>query len=441
VRKLNFSEIKAFQEDQLSFVQRMAEDLGGVAHVNMMGINLFFISEPAVIREVLIHCGDKLHRDPFTSRVFRRFMGNGVFMAEGDDWRRQRKLVQPAFHATRIRDYTEIMATSTQEMVNGWQPGQTVILDEALTQLTLNIIAKTMFDVDLADDVARIGWWMKEILTVGEAQLKMPMLPPSWLPTPGNRRQQSALRAVKSHLRQIIAQRAATGEDRGDLLSMLLNARDEEGDPMPEDQLLDECVTLFVAGHETTAAALTWTWFLLAQHPPVIARLRAEVDSVLGGRQISFADLNQLPYLEAVVKETLRLYPPAFGFGRQVMQPFTALGHHFPHKAVLLFSSYATHRRPDLWREPEAFRPERFLDTDNIPDRYTYFPFGVGSRICLGNMFAMLEAQVILASMLQRIELTLVNPNPVVMDTLITLRPRDPLHMQVSMTQPASLPV
>ncbi|MBI1293962.1 cytochrome P450 [bacterium] len=435
MRKLNFSEIKAFQEDQLSFVQRMTEDLGGVAHVNMMGINLFFISEPAVIREVLIHCGDKLHRDPFTSRVFSRFMGNGVFMAEGDDWRRQRKLVQPAFHATRIRDYTEIIANATDQMVNSWQPGQIVIIDEVLTQLTLRIIAKTMFDVDLVDDVARIGLWMKEILTVGEAQLKMPILPPQWLPTPGNRRQQAALRAVKSHLRQIIAQRAATGEDRGDLLSMLLNARDEEGDPMPEDQLLDECVTLFVAGHETTAAALTWTWYLLAQHPHVMAQLRAELDGVLGERQISFADLNQLPYLEAVVKETLRLYPPAFGFGRQVMRPFDALGYHFPRKAVLLFSSYATHRRPDLWSEPEAFRPERFLDTDNSPDRYTYFPFGVGSRICLGNMFAMLEAQVILASMLQRIELTRVDHDPVVMDTLITLRPRDSLRMQVSMPQ------
>lgn len=434
MRKLNFAEIKAFQEDQLGFVQRMTADLGGVAHVNMMGINLFFISEPAVIREVLIQYGDKLHRDPFTSRVFRRFMGNGVFMAEGKDWRRQRKLVQPAFHATRIRDYTEIMAAATQQMVKGWQPDQVVVLDEALTQLTLDIIAKTMFDIDLAEDVARIGRWMKEILTVGEAQLKMPMLPPQWLPTPGNLRQRAALRNVKSHLRQIIAQRAAASEDRGDLLSMLLNARDEEGDPMPEDQLLDECVTLFVAGHETTAAALTWAWYLLAQHPPVMAQLRAEVDRVLGGRQISFADLNQLPYLEAVVKETLRLYPPAFGFGRQVMQPFTALGYHFPRKAVLLFSSYTTHRRPDLWREPEAFRPERFLDVENSPDRYTYFPFGVGSRICLGNMFAMLEAQVILASMLQKIELTPVNHDPVIMDTLITLRPRDPLRMHVSIT-------
>ncbi|MEZ4836005.1 MAG: cytochrome P450 [Caldilineaceae bacterium] len=437
MRRLKLSEIRAFQQDQLGFVQRMGAELGGVAHVNMMGVDLFFVSEPAVIRDVLIHHGDKLHRDPFTGRVFRRFMGNGVFMAEGEAWRRQRKLVQPAFHATRIRDYTEIMATSTQQMTAAWQSGQTVILDDALTQLTLRIIAKTMFDVDLAADVARIGQWMKQILSEGESQLKMPVLPPSWLPTPGNRRQQSALHAVKDYLRGIIAQRRATGEDHGDLLSMLLAARDEDGHPMPEDQLLDECVTLFVAGHETTAAALTWAWYLLAQHPHVTARLRADVEQVLGGRQIAFDDLPQLPYLEAVVKETLRLYPPAFGFGRQVQQPFDALGHHFPRKAVLMFSSYATHHRPDLWPEPEAFRPERFLDAATAPDRYTYFPFGVGARICLGNMFAMLEAQVILATMLQQVDLALHNTDPVVMDTQITLRPHDPLQMEVRCLQTA----
>lgn len=435
MKKLSFAEMQAFQKNQLAFMVKASQEIGGVAHLNMLGIELFLISEPAIIRELLIHHGQKLHRDPFVTRVFKRFMGNGVFIAEGESWQRQRKLVQPAFHALRIRDYTGTMAAYAREMVASWQPGQQVIIDSELTQLTLRIIAKTMFDVDMQAQTEEIGRLMKDILTVGEKQLKMAVPPPKWLPTAGNRRQQRALRDVKALLHDIIRQRRADGVDRGDLLSMLLAARDENGEPMPEAQLLDECVTLFVAGHETTAAALTWAWYLLAQHREVLAQLQAEVDTVLGGAPVTFETLAEMPLLEAAVKETLRLYPPAFGFGRQVMEPFSASGTYFPKKAVIMFSTYATHHRPDLWEEPEAFRPGRFLDKAQIPDRYTYLPFGAGSRICLGNMFAMLEAQVILATMVQQVALALANTEPVIMDTVITLRPRDPLPMTVQVRE------
>lgn len=438
MKKLSFADMRRFREDQLSFMLQAAQEMGGVAHVKMLWVEMFFVSEPAMIRELLIHHAQQLHRDPFVSRVFKRFMGSGVFVAEGETWQRQRRLMQPAFHAMRIRDYTETMAAYTRDMVSGWQPGQEVVIDQALAQLTLRIIARTMYGVDLESETAVIGQLMQEILTVAEAQLGMAAPPPPWLPTPGNRRQQRALRQVKTLLRAIIRRRRAEGIDRGDLLSMLLAVRDEEGRPMPEQQLLDECVTLFVAGHETTAAALTWTWYLLARHPHVLASLQAEVEAALAGAAMTFEKLAEMPLLEAVVKETLRLYPPAFGFGRMVMEPFTAGGHHFPKRAVILFSTYATHRRPDLWDEPEAFRPERFLDKASAPDRYTYLPFGAGSRICLGNMFAMLEAQVILATMVQQVALSPAEDAPVVMDTVVTLRPRDPLRMCVA---PAALPV
>lgn len=436
MRRLTFAEMQAFQRDQLAFVQGLTAELGGIAHVKMLWLEMFFVTEPAIIRELLIHHGHQMHRDPFVSRVFKRFMGNGVFVAEGQAWQRQRKLVQPAFHAMRIRDYTDTMAAYTRDMVAGWQAGQVVAIDQALTWLTLRIIAKTMYDVDIAEQTAAIGQYMREILTVGEAQLKMSVLPPKWLPTPGNRRQQRALKQIKELLRDIIRQRRAEGIDRGDLLSMLLAARDADDQPMSDEQLLDECVTLFVAGHETTAAALTWAWYLLAQHPEILARLQAEVWGVLGNKPITFDRLADMPLLEAVVKETLRLYPPAFGFGRTVMEPFSAGGHDFAKKAVILFSIYATHRRPDLWPVPQEFRPERFLDRENVPDRYAYLPFGAGSRICLGNMFAMLEAQVILATMVQQAALALAKSKPVEMDTLITLRPRDPLQMQVTSATP-----
>jgi cytochrome P450 len=219
---------------------------------------------------------------------------------------------------------------------------------------------------------------------------------------------------------------------------MLLSVRDEEGNPMPEQQVLDECLTLFVAGHETTAAALTWAWYLLAQHPDVAQQLCDQIDEVLGDEPLTFEKLSSLPLLEAVIKETLRLYPPAFGFGRQVQEPFTAVGYDFPKNAVILFNSYVTHRRADLYEEPDAFRPERFLDKATEPDRYAYFPFGAGPRICLGNMFAMLEAQVILATMMQQVQLQLAVTKPVELDTLVTLRPKEALLMQVAEKRPSA---
>lgn len=431
MKKLSFAEIKAFQSDMLTFAQKTAVTEGGIAHLKLLNMHMYLVSEPAAVHEILIHHAHQLHRDPFVSRVFKRFMGNGVFVAEGDFWKKQRKLMQPAFHATRIRAYTDMMAQYAREMVVEWQPGETVAVDQALTHLTLRIIAKTMYDVDIVEETAVIGQNMKEILGIVEEQLKMNVLPPKWLPTRQNRRYNTAYNNITDLLRRIIHQRQAEETDHGDLLSMLLSVRDEDGNPMPEQQLLDECLTLFVAGHETTAAVLTWACYLLSQHPAIAQQLYEQIDQVLDGQPITFDKLAELPLLEAVVKETMRLYPPAFSFGRTVMEPFTANGITFAKGSVILFLSYVTHCRPDLYAEPEAFKPERFLDTANEPDRYTYYPFGAGSRICLGNMFAMLEAQVILATMMQQVNLQLAVTKPVEMDTVVTLRPKDALLMWV----------
>lgn len=437
MRRLSFAEMQAMQADPLGFAARMAREEGGVAHLKILGTELFLVSEPAMIRELLLHHAQHMHRDPFAGRVFQRFMGDGVFMAEGKSWQRQRKLVQPAFHAMRIRSYVDTMAGYTREMVAGWKAGEVKAVDVELTRLTLRIIAKTMYDVDLVAETTRLGALMKEVLMVGEEQLKMLFLPPAWLPTPQNRRQQRALREIRTRLGTIVDERLRTGADHGDLLSMLLAERDETGTPMSREQVLDECITLFVAGHETTAAALTWTWYLLSRHPHIAAELVQQVQQTLGTEPVSMESLARMPLLEAVIKESLRLYPPAFAFGRQVMEPFSANGVDYPKKAVILFSVYATHRRADLWEDPEAFRPARFLDPENHPDRYTYLPFGAGSRICLGNMFAMLEAQVVLATMLQHVWLVRADDAPIERDTLITLRPRDPLYMIV---QPGAEP-
>lgn len=440
MKRLTFTEMNEMQADQLGFLQKMEREQGGVVSFKMLWFTMFCLSEPTVIREFLVkHAGDT-HRDPFVTRSFKRFMGSGVFVAEGEAWRRKRKLVQPAFHATRIRSYADTMAEYTQEMVARWKDGEVKEVDTELTQLTLRIIAKTMYDVDLLEQTVTLGHLMKEILTVAEAQLNAPLVPPKWVPTPLNRRQNRALRQIEALLRGIIDARRRDGQDHGDLLSMLLNVRDEDGNPMSERELLDECITLFVAGHETTAAALTWAWLLLDQHPDVADRLYAEVDEVLGGEPVTVEALRELPLLDAVIKETLRLYPPAFSFGRQVLRPFQIGPHQFPKGAIVLISPYVTHRRSALYDAPDQFRPQRFLNAETQPDRYAYLPFGAGPRVCLGNTFATMEAAVILATMIQHVRLDRTNNAPVERSTLITLRPRDPLAVRITRRKTIATP-
>lgn len=432
-KRLSLADMRAMQTDLLAFAQQAAREQNaqGYTQYNMLGTPLFFIFRPELMRELLVKQSDKLHRDPFVSRAFRRVLGNGVFIAEGEAWKRQRRLVQPAFHSMRIREYVETMAAYTREMVTGWAEGEVVAINTAFNQLTMRIIAKTMYGVDLASQTAELGRLMQIILGVMEEQLSQTIIWPMWVPTAQNRRQGQAMREVRTLLSQIVQERRASGRDEGDLLSMLLLARDEAGQPMEEELLLDELITLFFAGHETTAVALAWLSHLLTSHPEVTDRLTAEIEQTIGQRPITFADLADLTYLDAVIKETLRLYPPAFGFGREVQEPFTIGQTEFPRKAVLLFNSYITHRDPTLYDQPDRFWPDRFLQQETRPDKYAYFPFGIGSRICLGNMFAQMETAVICATLLQTVQLTRADAVPVEIDTVVTLRPKQPLHLQV----------
>lgn len=431
MERLTFSKMQQLNKDQLGFMRDAFNDQGGVAKYKMFNFNYFVISEPAIIRELLIKHAHQLQRDPFVGRVFKRFMGNGVFVAEGEFWKQQRKLMQPAFHATRIREYADVMGRYTKELVDKWQSGQTVSIDDEMTYLTLRIIAKTMYGVDLEQETAVIGKQMKQLLTVAEAQIKAPFLAPEWVPTALNRQQKSAQAKIEATLSKIINDRRASGEDTGDLLSMLLTVQDENGRFMSDRQILDECITLFIAGHETTAAMLTWVFYLLTEHPDIKEKLVAEIEEKVGKTQIQFEQLADLPFLDAVLKETLRLYPVAPAFGRAVQEPFSIGEHHFPKNAVLTISSFATHRRPDLYEHHDTFWPERFLNEESTPDRYTYFPFGAGSRICLGNMFAMMESAVILTTVLQHVDFKRVDSAPVELDTLVTLRPKEPLRLVI----------
>jgi cytochrome P450 len=431
MRRLSMREMNAFQADQTGFIQKMIAEQGNVVVLKMMWMRFIILAEPDVVGEFLIKHADQVERDPFVSPIFKRIFGEGVFVAEGARWKRKRKLVSPAFRVKRVRDYAGTMAAYTRDMLDGWSGGDVVAIDAQLTQLTLRIIAKTMYDVDLEGEVETIGRTMKSLLSIVEAQLRSPMSAPAWVPTPTNLRQRRLYGELRELLLGIIARRRASGEDAGDLLSMLLQVEDEDGAPMGDDELLDECMTLFVAGHETTAAALTWTWYLLGRHAEARERVYEEVDRVLGGEPVTAQDVEQMPYLEAVIKESMRLYPPAYGFARTVTEPFELAGYAFEEKTIVMVSTYAMHRRADLYPEPEAFRPERFLEGEP-PGRHAYLPFGAGRRICLGSAFAMLEAAVILATMIQRVRLEPVDEAPAVEDTLVTLRPRDPVRMTVT---------
>ena len=432
--KVSWRDSQALSVDRVGWMIRSAAQQG-VSHYKVLWFDIFFIADPHVIRELIVKRPHLLHRDSFTTNVLRRIMGNGVFIAEDEAWQRQRKLVAPAFHALRIRAYAAAMADYTREMVGRWQDGQTVALDKELTQLTLRIIAKTMFNVDLLPEAERIGRLMQDLLETGEKQLDAAYPPPNWVPTPTNRRQKAALRELHELIRTIIHQRQASGGDEGDLLSMLLLARDDEGQPMSESQVIDECVTLLAAGHETTAVALAWTWLLLGQSPAVAARLYDEVNGVLGGEPVTFERLAELPYTEAIVKETLRLYPPAFSFGRTPLEEidFTAEGgrYLFRKGASLIVSTIAMHRLPEYYPDPLAFRPERWAAGEPQPPKYAYLPFGGGPRVCLGNLFAMMEAQVILATMAQHVRLSPLAESLPHWEPLITLRPKPPVEVRV----------
>ena len=377
---------------------------------------------------------------PFTRRIFTPMMGEGVLLAEGEAWRRQRKLVQPIFHATVIHEFTQTFVEYAESMVSGWQAGETLRLYDEFMGLALRIINQTMFGEDVEALTDRIGVLMGIITEEAQAQLGQAVPLPAWLPTPGRRRQRRALDEIHALLLDIIYKRRVHvengGEPGSDLLALLLQARDEAGDPMSEREILDECLTLFFAGHETTAVAMTWTWYLLLTHPEALEKLRAEVERVLGDAPVAFESLQRMPYGERVVKEALRLHPPVPGVARTPIEPFAVGGATVRPGDTLLISAEVLHRQAEFYPEPERFRPDRWGPDQPQPPRYAYLPFSAGPRTCIGNGFAMLEMQAVLATMVQRMQrreigLSLVPGQEIVPVRQVTVRPSGGVMVRV----------
>ena len=419
--------------DQLGFYTRCAREYGDLVPIRLGRTPALLVYHPDAIEEVLV----ARNRDFIKSwgvRLLRAFLGDGLFLAEGDLWLRQRRLMQPAFHRQRVAAYGEIMTDWAARWTADWRDGVVLDIHEEMMGVTRAIVAKTLFDADVSRDARVIGEASQFVIEYFGKRLASPRaFLPLWLPTPENLRRQLAIRRLDEVIYCMIDDRRGNREARGDLLSILLEAQDaDDGSRMTDRQVRDEVMTLFMAGHETTAVALSWTWYLLSQHPDVDARLADELRVVLGGRLPATADLPALRYTEMVVTESMRLFPPAYGIGRAAVRATEIAGHPVKAGTILIIPTWVVHRDVRWFHDPETFRPERWAgDTARRLPRLAYLPFGGGPRQCIGNAFAMVEAVLILATIAQRFRPTLPSGQRVRPEPSITLRPERGIRMRL----------
>jgi cytochrome P450 len=412
---------------QLGYLQRLEQIYGKMATIRIGNVPMVLLFRPEHVRYVLTE-----NPRNFTSREvaeeLRQLIGDGLLTIDGETHRQQRRLVQPAFHKKRVESYAGIVVQHTEEMLKDWLAGERIDVASAMQQLTMRIVAKCLFNVDLADQVDTLGraftGMIGNPISLIEGFLNLHIN----LPITAYGRRMAAKRTVDRFIYDLIARRRAEGGDAGDVLSMLLEAHDEDG-VLSDIQVRDHIMTFFAAGHETTANALTWTFHLLSQYPAEREKLLAELQTVLAGRAPTVDDLPNLPYTEWVLNESMRIYPPAWMLGRCAIQAFDLDGIHFPAGTIIIFSPWVIHRLPDIWTDPEVFRPERWDPASEqkiVP--WSYFPFGGGPRICIGMPFAQLEARLLLAAILQQY-LPFTAPGfRAEPDPLITLRPKNGLQ-------------
>ncbi|HET6612702.1 MAG TPA: cytochrome P450 [Kofleriaceae bacterium] len=421
-----------FARDPLAFVTRVAGSHGDVARFDIAGTPIFLLSHPGAIQEVLVGRHKDAVKDQIT-RGLSRALGQGLLTSEGDTWRRQRKLAAPSFSRADIAVYADAMVAIGHGLADSLSDGEIRDVHHDMTGVTLDVVVRTLFDRDAVADAGGVGNSVTAMVEAyRHAYIGWQRLLPDWVPTPSRVRFRRAVRSIDGVLNEVIADGRAREQRGSDLLSRLLAATDDDGTGMSDRQLRDEIITLFLAGHETTAIALTCALYLLGTHPEIRARAIAEIDTVLGGRPATAADVPRLRFIDAVMRETMRLYPPAWIIGREATRDIEAAGTTIPAGAQILMSQWVIHRDPRWFREPVTFLPDRWLDgsTDNLP-RYAYVPFGGGPRVCIGNHFAMLEAQLILATLLQHVELCAVPDTRLELFPAITLRPTVPVRMQV----------
>ena len=427
--------IRKIQSDAPGFLKELSDQYGDVACFNVGRLPVYVISHPDGVKRVLQDGHKHYSKDTIQYNSLATITGRGLLTSDGPFWLRQRRLAQPAFSRPRTMALDQIVVPATQAMLERWQrverEGKPVDIDAEMMRLTLEIVGKALFSIDLSRDAARLTQAVLTALDHIIYRARNLIVPPDSFPTLRNLRFRRALRTLNETVYAMIAERRASGKLGEDLLGMLLQARDEEtGAPMEDAQVRDEVITMLIAGHETVASALTWTWYLLARYPNERQRLREEVGRVLGGRMPVSSNLASLPFTAQIFSEALRLYPPAWVISRRVIEPDEILGYPAPVGTLIIISPYVVHRRVDFWDNPEDFLPARFsAEQDKQQHRFAYIPFGGGPRLCIGNQFAAVEACLILAMVSQHFWLDLSDPARVQMDALVTLRPRHGMHM------------
>lgn len=420
--------LKLYMEGALNY--------GDVVFYKMGPMRVYQLNNPDHIKHVLADNQKNYFKGKGYDKLF-PVLGNGLLLSHGEFWHRQRRLAQPAFHRQRLAGFVETMCDSTDAMIERWKEhessGASFDVAREMMRLTLGIVSRTLLSTDVSDAADAVGAALSRLLE--EANIRtLSVLPWERLPLPRNSQFRKDLATLNGVVYRIIEERRKTGADAGDLLSMLMHAKDEDtGEMMNDRQLRDEVMTMFLAGHETTANLLAWTWYLLSKHPEIARRVRAEVIEVLGDRKPQFDDVPKLRYSMMVLEEALRLYPPAWVFARENHHDDVIGGYRIPAGSIIVLVPYVVHRLPNLWQNPEGFDPERF-SPENAAGRhkYAYFPFGGGPRFCIGNNFALTEALVILAMVIRRYRLDLVPGQFIEPEPLITLRPKKGVKMTVS---------
>jgi len=419
-----------FRRNPTAFLQKMSR-LGDVSTFNVGGQTAFFVNHPEIVRDLLITNNHKFIKGRALQRA-KKLLGNGLLTSEKEFHLRQRRMMQPAFHRQRIVGYSEAMIMFGEKMAGEWRSGETRDISHEMMRLTLNIVGKTLFGANVETDASDVGRAMTTIVSM----FNLLLLPFSEilekLPLPHVKKFNDAKKTLDEVIYKIIDERRKSGADTGDLLSMLLNAQDEEsGARMSDEQIRDECLTIFLAGHETTANALTWTFYLLSQNHESEAKFHRELDEVLGDKPLTPEDYPRLKYTENVLAESMRLFPPAWAIGRMAIEAHEFGGFEIPKNSLVLASPFVTHRDARFWTNADEFQPERWntLSIKEAGNNFIYFPFSKGVRSCIGEQFAWTEGVLLLATLGRHWKLSLMPEQKIGLQAMITLRPKFGMKM------------
>ena len=422
-----------FLTDSIGTVGSRFDRYGDIYYAPSGGVGLYVLRHPDHLYEVLVKDAAKYSKSHSSLSMLTKVLGHGLLTTDGATWRRQRRMIQPAFGPKRLAGYAEMMVDETTRIEGGhWRDGVELDVSREMMELTLRVVCRTLFGHDIRGQTEAVAAAMEAF----HGLLLTPSMIPDWVPIPSRRRADEAFAKLDRIIFDIIDGRRRGGEapEPPDLLQMLLEARDDaedgDGGGLDDREIRDQLVTLFLAGHETTSHGLTWAWYLLSQHPEAQAKLHAELDEVLGGRAPTYDDLERLPYTRQVFEEAMRLYPPAYTMTRRAEEDTTIGGYPVPAGSEVVLWIYWTHHDPRWWPEPEAFRPERFAPDEAAKrPKLAYMPFGAGGRACIGKVFAIIEATLILAELAQRYRFELVPGHPVVPRPRITLAPKHGMKM------------